>query len=178
MSFAAARPNNPPFPPLIKNIVKTIHSLPFVVALSAAVIVLSGCAKTDTVQSVAQDTAATAKDVAVDVKTTAVDSWDNIKDYSYEKREDFAAGLDRMSDKRDAELRSMNAKLAGLPDDTAKARDHAVKDFNEARASLKTHLTDLRASSADTWAAAKEKTAESWQRVQTAYDKATSSPKT
>ena len=156
---------------------KTIHSLPFFAALSAAAILLSGCAKTDTVQSVAQDTAATAKDVAADVKTAAVDSWDSLKGYTYEKREDFAAGLDRMSDKKDAELRAMNARLAGLPDETAKARDHAVKDYNEARASLKTHLAEVRASSADTWADAKEKTNQAWQRVQATYDKVTSSSK-
>ena len=177
MSFAAARRNNPPFPPLTKNIVKTIHSLPFLAALSAAAILLPGCAKTDTVQSVADNTAATAKDVGADIKTTTVDAWDNIKDYTYEKREDFATGVDRMSDKKDTDLRAMNAKFAGLPDETAKARDRAVKDYNEARAGLKTDLAELRASSVDTWAAAKEKTNQAWQRVQATYDKVTASSK-
>jgi hypothetical protein len=36
---------------------------------------------------------------------------------------------------------------------------------------LKSQLADLRAATAETWASAKEKTAQSWQRLQAAGDK-------
>jgi len=156
---------------------KTISSFRLLAALSPAAIFFSGCAKSDDAKTIAQNTEATAKDVATDVKTGAVDSWENIKDYTYDKREDFAAGLDRMSDKKDAEIQAINAKLAGLPDDAAKARDRTVKDYNEARADLKIRLAELRSATADTWVAAKEKVSEGWQRVDAAYDKVKSSPK-
>jgi hypothetical protein len=154
---------------------KTTRCLLLLAALSPAAILLPSCAKSD-VQEAAQSTKAEAKDLAAAVKDTAADSWDSIKDYTFEKRSDFAASLDRLSEKYDAEIGKMNAKLTGLPDATAKERDHASKEFTEARASLKSHLADLRNASADSWADAKAKTGESWQRLQAAYAKLKASP--
>lgn len=155
---------------------KTTHSLLLIAALSPAAIFLSGCAKADGVQQVAQDTKAAAKDIVADVKAAAVDSWDSIKDYTYEKRNDFAASLDRMAAKHDADVREMNAKVKGLPEAAAQERDRAVKEFNEANIYLKSLLMDLRNGTADTWDNAKKKVAESWEHVQAAYEKVKSSP--
>jgi len=155
---------------------KTTRSLLLIVALSSATILATGCAKSDSVQAVAQSTPAAVKEAAADVKTAVSDSWDTVKDYTYDKRADFAAALDRMAENRDAEIQAMNAKLTGLPDAAAKDRDQAVKEFNEARSYLKSQLTDLRTGTADTWVDAKEKVAQSWQRMQAAYDKVKASP--
>jgi hypothetical protein len=155
---------------------KTTHSLLLIAALSPAVILLSSCSKTGSVQQDAQDTKAAAKDIVADVKDAASDSWDSIKEYTYEKRDDFAASLDRMAAKHDGAIQAMNAKLTGLPEAAAKERDSAVKEFNEAHAQLKSQLADLRKSTADTWTDAKEKVAATWQRMQAAYDKVKSSP--
>ena len=155
---------------------KPTRSLLLLAALSPAFILLTACGKSDPVQPAAQNTTATAKELVADVKTTASDSWDSIKDYTYEKREDFSASLDRLAAKRDAEIQELNSKVTGLPDATAKQRDRAVKEFNEARSYLKSQLTDLRTGTADTWADAKEKAAQAWQKVQTAYDKVKASP--
>jgi len=155
---------------------KPSHFLLFTAALIPALIPLSGCGRSESDQDATQSTKAAAKELVADVKTTASDSWDSIKDYTYEKRADFAAGLERLATKRDAEIQEMNAKVTGLPDTAAKERDRAVKEFNEARSYLKSQLTDLRTGSADTWADAKEKITQAWQKVQAAYDKVKASP--
>jgi hypothetical protein len=155
---------------------KINHSLLLIAALSPAANLLSGCAKTDGVQQVARDTKTAAKDIVADVKAAAVDSWDSIKDYTYDKRNDFAASLDRMAAKHDADIREMNAKVKGLPETAAKERDRALKEFNEAHIYLKSQLTELRNGTADTWDNAKKKVAESWEHVQAAYEKVKASP--
>ena len=148
----------------------------FLSVLGTVAVLLSSCSKNDSVQTVAQNTKAAAKDITADIKAVALDSWDSIKNYTHDKREDFAAGLERMAAKHDAELAALNAKLTGLPDAAAKQRDHAVKDFKEARANLKSELASLRAGTADTWAEAKESAAQSWQRVHAAFEKIKASP--
>jgi hypothetical protein len=141
---------------------KTISSLLLLAVLSPAAFLTSSCAKSDS--------------TADKVQATATDSWDSIKDYTYEKRADFAAGLDRMEASSDAEISALNAKMKGLPDAAAKTRDSANKEFTDASAQLKTSLADVRASTADTWAAAKDKAAQGWQRVHAAYDALKASP--
>jgi hypothetical protein len=155
---------------------KNIRPLLLIVALSPTALLLSACSKSDDIPPAVQSTKADAQELATDVKVAASDSWDAIKDYTYEKRADFAASLDRLSEKRDADIQAMNAKLKGLPDAAAQKRDQAVKEFNEARSYLKSQLADLRTGTADTWTDAKGKVAESWLRVQAAYEKVTSSP--
>jgi outer membrane murein-binding lipoprotein Lpp len=155
---------------------KTTVSLLLIAALSPAIMLLASCTKTNKVDQAVQSTKAAVKELAADVKAAVSDSWDSIKDYTYEKREDFAASLDRMADKRDAEIKEMNAKLTGLPDAAAKERDRAVKEYNEARAYLKSKLAELRTGTADTWADAKEKATEAWKRTQAAYEKVKASP--
>lgn len=155
---------------------KTTVSLLLMAALSPAIMLQSSCAKTDNPDQAVQSTKAAAKDLAADVKTAVSDSWDTIKDYTYEKRDDFAASLDRLAEKRDAEIKELNAKVTGLPDTAAKQRDSAVKEFNEARSYLKSQLADLRTGTPDTWADAKEKVSQAWKRTQAAYEKVKASP--
>jgi hypothetical protein len=143
----------------------TTRSLLLLAALSPTCLLLPGCGKTDSAPTSAAPTTAT------DIKAAAADTWDSIKDYTHDKRADFAAALDRMADKGDAGIRAMNAKLAGLPDAAAKAQDSAGKEFAEALANLKTQTTNLRAATAETWADAKEQAAQSWRRMEAAYEK-------
>jgi hypothetical protein len=152
------------------------HTSLILTVLGFAAILQPACSKNDSTSQAVESTKTAAKDIATAVKDTAVDTWDNIKDYTYEKRADFAEHIDRMAAKRDAEVAELNAKVTGLPDTAAKARDQANKDFADARAYLKTQTEHVRTATADTWDDAKEKTAEAWKRVQAAYEKVKSSP--
>lgn len=149
---------------------KITSSFLLTAGLSSTILLFSACSKNDSAEEIAQDAKVAVKDTAHDAKQVAVDSWDAIKDFTFEKREAFEASLDRMGKTYDADLAAMNATLEGLPEATARTRDVAVKEFNSASAALKVQLKALRASSADTWVVTKEKTAVAWRRVQTAFE--------
>ena len=148
---------------------KITSSFLLITGLSSAMLPFSACSKNDSAEDVAQNTKTAVKDAAHDAKQMAVDSWDTIKDFTFDQRKAFEDGIDHMGQTYDADLAAMNAKLNGLPEGTARTRDVAVKEFNSASAALKVQLKALRGSSADTWVAAKEKTVIAWQRVQTSF---------
>ncbi len=139
----------------------------------AAILLFGACSKTDSSDKTMDDAKASAEKAATDIKVAVVNSWDSIKDFTYEKRADFSAGMDRLSKDMDEKAAELKAKFAGVPDATAKDRDAAVKEYDEARADLKVKLNDLGNATADTWADAKAKAAEAWKRVQAAYDRMT-----
>ena len=139
-----------------------LPSLPLIVALAPAILLVAGgCTKTD------KDNAAA---VVQDIKVTATDTWDSIKDFTFEKHDEFKASIDRMSKKLDNNVAELRAQAPAV---AASDRDEALKEYDAARADLKARLTDLGNATADTWADAKVKVADAWQRMQAAYAKAT-----
>jgi len=139
--------------------------------MGPAALLMSSCSKTSSTSTTVEKVKADAKEVAADVKATASDSWDSIKDFTYEKRADFSASIDRMAAQFDDKARELRAKVAGATDAASKDRESAIKEYDEARADLKSRLSELGNATADTWADAKEKVAQAWKRVQAAYDK-------
>jgi hypothetical protein len=134
-------------------------------ALAPAALVLSGgCSKADKDNATA---------VVNDIKTTAVDTWDGIKDFTYEQRVEFSASIDRMSRSLDDNTTPVRARVASMPDAAAKDKEAALRDYDAARADLKTDLVALDNATADNWADAKAKVAAAWRRVQASYDNAT-----
>jgi hypothetical protein len=139
-----------------------LPSIPLIVALAPAILLVAGgCTKTD------KDNAAA---VVQDIKVTATDTWDSIKDFTFEKHDEFKASIDRMSKKLDNNVAELRAQAPAV---AASDRDEALKEYDAARADLKARLTDLGNATADTWADAKVKVADAWQRMQAAYAKAT-----
>jgi hypothetical protein len=139
-------------------------------AASSVALMLAGCSKSDTASTPVDQVKAGAADVAA----TASDSWDSVKDYTYDKRVEFTASIGRMTARFDDKSREWKDKAS---DSTSADRASAVKDYDDARADLKAKLTDLDNATADTWADAKDKVAQAWKRVQAAYDKVTASDK-
>jgi hypothetical protein len=153
---------------------KTLRSLTLLAAaLSPAALFICGCSKTDDSTKTAQDAKAAASSAVADVKAAASDTWASIKDFTYERRADFSAAMDRMSKDLDEKTAAMKAKFAGVPDDASKERASALQDYDSARADLKARLTELGNATADTWADAKAKADAAWKRVQAAYDRVT-----
>jgi hypothetical protein len=120
----------------------------------AALLFTGGCSRAD------KDNATT---VGQDIKTTAVDSWDSIKDYTFEKRVEFSAYMSKMDDSLDSKAADLKAKGKNLP------------DYDDAKSDFKKSLNDLNNATADTWADAKAKSEKAWDRVKAAYDNATKS---
>lgn len=143
------------------------------VGLSPAAFFVSGCSKSNDTASNVDKAKDEAKEAVADVKGAASDSWDSIKDFTFDRRSDFSASIDRMSAKMDEKAREVRAKVATVPDAASKDRDSAIKEYDEARAELKVKLTDLGNATSDTWADAKAKVSDSWKRVQAAFEKVT-----
>ncbi len=153
---------------------KNPRSLLFAVAaLSPVLIGASGCSKSDnsSASSNLQDAKTAVTNAAVDVKNAAVDTWDSVKDYTYDKRIEFSEHVDRMDKTMDDKIADMKAQA---PDTYSKDKQAAIRDYDDARADLKAKLKDLGNATSDTWADAKAKVSEAWQRVKADYDKATS----
>jgi len=154
---------------------KNSRSFLFLVAtiVPALLIVSSGCSKSDTssANAAAQDAKTAITNAAIDVKNAAVDTWDSVRDFTYDKRVEFSASIDRMDKNMDDKIAEEKTKA---PDTFSKEKQAAIKDYDDARADLKARLADLGNATADTWADAKAKVSEAWQRVKADYDKATS----
>ncbi len=123
---------------------------------------MPGCSKPDEATVAVDQTKTDTKAVADNVGKTAADTWSSVKDFGFEKRTEFSAGIGRM---------------AGQLDDKERDSKSASKaDYDAARADLQSKLDDLNSATAATWNDAKQKTSDSWERLQAAYAKMT--PKT
>jgi hypothetical protein len=159
-----------------------------VFAAAIGVVALSfdfGCSKSSssdsptTVEAVRSDGQAVRADgtkVVVTVPDTnvtaaAIETWDGIKDFTYDRRADFSAGIDRLSKDMDGKADMYRSKAAGTPDAIQSERDSAMKDYDDARADLKAKRADLDNVTADTWASAKDKTGKAWENTKAAYEK-------
>jgi hypothetical protein len=151
---------------------KILHVCFFVsCATSLAALLSSGCSKPGPVGAAVDQTGADVKQLAADTGAVAADSWDGIKSFTYEQRVDFSAHMDRLTANLDGKADAFRAKVAGASDSAAQDRASAGREYDAARAELKSNLDELGRASSDTWADAKAKVAQSWKRVRAAYDK-------
>lgn len=137
----------------------------------AALLFAAGCSKSqnDKVADATQSATTAVKNAAVDVKDAAVDAWENVKDFTLDRKADFSAGFDRTSRSMDDKIAELKANASSTTD-SGKAK--AIKDYDEARANLKAKLSDLDNATADTWASAKANVKIAWDNVKSAYDRA------
>ena len=152
---------------------KTSSSLLLALTLitPTALVFSTGCSKSnsDKVADAVQDAKVAVKDAATDIKDGAISTWNSIKDFTYDKRSDFAAGVDKATKSMDEKLAELKAKATADTPEKTKARE----EYDEARAELKAKLNDLGNASADTWAAAKVEVSKAWDKVEASYDKLT-----
>jgi hypothetical protein len=102
--------------------------------------------------------------------TAASAAWDDIKDYPFEKRAEFVAGLNRLEKKLDFQIDELNAKRATLKTRTDEW-DFAMKALETDRSYFKSLVTEASQATAETWNNDKEKIGRAWQSTQDAYDK-------
>ena len=118
-----------------------------------------------------RDARTAATNVAADAGAALSASWEGIKDFTYEKRADVAASLNRLQANVDEQVQALKAKRATVSEASAKDWDFAMKELEDARADLKYKLSELNKATAETWAEAKERAAEAWRRTQEAAAK-------
>ena len=166
---------------------KNWRSIALLLTSSLAFFLASGCYKQPPPKPVAAVlklpiAAAMAEDtpmnrtVAPSVPDEIPTRWADLKDYTFDEREKFFAGLDRLNGKVDAqvlELKAKRAKMNSLVD--TKEWDFAMKEMNESRSYLNAVSKELRTATPETWEQDKEKAGQAWERTQEAYDKVKSS---
>lgn len=102
--------------------------------------------------------------------------WIEIKDCTYDMRDQFFAGLTRLEAKVDEQVRELTALRAAMTSTSdTEAWDFAMKEMNDARSYLKSVGAELRKATPETWDQQKEKVGQAWVRAHEAYNKVKSS---
>jgi hypothetical protein len=101
----------------------------------------------------------------------ASETWDAIKDNTYDQRAGFVAGLEHITSRVDNAMQVLNARRATLPETSIQDWDFAMKDLAEARSDFRFQISELNKATPDTWSDAKDRAAQAWQRVRDDFDK-------
>lgn len=143
---------------------KSIHTTALLLSGLAA-LAFAGCSKNDR-----DDVADKTKEVYQDTKAAVSSGWDNLKDFTFEKRNDFTATLKA----RQADLEAGMSKLrAEYSEASASAsRKAAMAELKDSEANYKDKLAAVGNATADTWTAARDDVAAAWDRLQASYAKA------
>jgi hypothetical protein len=107
-------------------------------------------------------------DVVPEGLSPATDTWQNIRDFSYDNRREFSAVFSRMVARLDDEIRGLNEKRATMKSDPHEW-DFEMKELNNARADVQSKVTDLsRVSTPEAWNEARDRLGVAWDRAQKA----------
>lgn len=147
------------------NLIKNSSSIRFVaVALFSALAIL-GCSKRD------RDAAGEkAKAAYQDSKDAVANAWNDVKSYTYEKRNDFSANAKAVTSKMDAQISELRANYSEAQ--ASASRKAAMAELKDSEADYKAKLDALGNATADTWDSAKQNVIASWDRLQASYYKA------
>lgn len=117
-------------------------------------------------------TQATFQPVATAEANVASTRWIDLKDYTYDNRAQFFAGLEKLEAQVDEQIQELNAKRATLNSTVdTKDWDFAMKEMGDARVYLKSTGEELRKADPETWNQRKDKVGRAWMRTQDAYGK-------
>jgi len=136
--------------------------------LAAAIILaaaVAGCTKQEQ-----KEAKAAVKDTYQDSKAAMGRAWDNVKDFAFDKREDFAASAKSLAAKMDVQISEVRANYSEAK--ASASRKAAMAELKDSEADYKAKLDALGTASADTWDAAKKNVILAWDRLEAAYHKA------
>jgi hypothetical protein len=102
---------------------------------------------------------------------TADQSWADLKGDTYDQRDHFLAGANRLSARLDDQIRALKAKRANMTTDLADW-DLAMRDVDESRSLLTGRISEVKqATTPDTWTAARDNVGDAWTKAEAAVDK-------
>jgi hypothetical protein len=142
---------------------KLIHTT--LLATGVALLTLAACSKAKR-----EDLADKSKDAYQDTKAAVVQGWDNLKDYTFEKRSDFSAKLKARQTDFEAGVSKLRAEYSEAQ--ASASRKAAMAELKDSEADYKEKLAALGNATADTWTATRDNVAAAWDRLQASYAKA------
>ena len=127
--------------------------------------VFTGCSK-----QARNDASATAKDAYADTKAAFAHGWDEVKSFTFEQHDKFAANAKALSAKMDAEVSEMRANYSDAK--ASASRKAAMEELKNSEADYKEKVDALGSATSATWDSAKQNVIASWDRLQASYYKA------
>jgi hypothetical protein len=143
-------------------------ALPLCAIGALAVGFLPACSKSDQ-----HNTTAAIKDTYEDSKAAMARTWDNAKDYTFDKRDSFRADAKSLDAKMDVHLSEVRANYSDAK--ASASRKAAMAELKTSETDFKAKCAALGDATAATWDSAKKNTMLSWDRLQAAYYKARAS---
>jgi hypothetical protein len=135
------------------------------IATSFLFVGLVGCSKQDR-----NSASATAKEAYADTKSAMSNAWDDVKSFTFEKRDQFTASAKALTSKMDAQLSELRADYSEAK--ASASRKAAMAELKSSEADYKEKVEALGNATAATWDSAKQNVIASWDRLQAAYYKA------
>jgi hypothetical protein len=134
-------------------------------AVLGTALAVTGCSKQDRA-----DASATVKEAAHDTQVAVANAWGEVKDFSFDKRNDFSAKAKSLSAQWDVQASELRANYSEAQ--ASASRRAAMEELKNSEADYKAKLDALGSASADTWDAAKNNVVLAWDRLQASYHKA------
>jgi hypothetical protein len=126
---------------------------------------IMGCSKQDRAEA-----KATAKEAYSDTKSAMSNAWDDVKSFSFDRRDDFTASAKAMSARMEAQLSELRADYSEAK--ASASRKAAMAELKSSEVDYKEKLDALGNATAATWDSAKQNVIAAWDRLQAAYQKA------
>ncbi len=126
---------------------------------------LAACSK-----STRDDIADKGKETYQDTKAAVVQGWDNLKDYTFEKRSDFTLKLKAKQADFEAGASKLRAEYSEAS--ASASRKAAMAELRNSEADYNEKFAAVGNATADTWTSARDNAAAAWDRLQASYAKA------
>jgi hypothetical protein len=116
------------------------------------------------------DASAKTGEVVADTKDALSQGWDNVKSFSFEKRDEVRAHAKALTAKMDVRMSELHANYSEAK--ASASRKAAMAEIKDSEVAYKEKLEALGTATADTWDSAKQNVILSWDRLQASYYKA------
>jgi len=141
-----------------------LRSLPLL-ATALAALALTACSK-----SSRDEAADKTKEAYQDTKAAVSRGWNNVKDYSFDKKSDFSKWAEAQQKEFEADASKLKANYSEA--EASASRKAAMNELKDSESNYKEKLSALGNASAETWDAARDNVAAAWDRLQASYAKA------
>src|SRR5213082_2929554 len=112
--------------------------------LGATALVMAGCTKHDRA-----DATASVKEAARETQAALAGAWDDVKNFTYEKRSDFSSKAKTMQAQAEVQVSQVRANYSEAK--ASASRKAAMEELKNSEADYKAKLDALGHASADTW---------------------------
>ncbi|QDV18389.1 hypothetical protein Pan153_30470 [Gimesia panareensis] len=135
-------------------------------------LLLVACAKEDTSETVVVKKPVTTEPVTgEDVKQKMGEAMETTKEFTKQKRDEYAAKLQEKLDEMNAEIAKLKDKGADLKDDAKVKWNEQLDELKKRRDHVSVKLKEFNESSAEAWAGLKKDLDIAWKNLKQAYDK-------